>query len=190
MVFYRILFIFKITAEAIVNQCSRCCKQVQMEAYKQKHIKTHLKVTRVVDGDGLFVVDMFGKNETEVRLLGIDAPELRKCKKLLQDERETHLPGQLLMELGRKSKQYLSTLTPVNTSITLILEEQDRVDCYGRTLAYVLLPDGTCLNEAMIKEGYAKPYGKIYCQYLPVYQQLNAQAKANLKGLYSFVKTF
>jgi micrococcal nuclease len=184
------LFTFKITAEVVVNQCGKQCKQAQMEAYKQKQVKTHQKITKVVDGDGLFVVDIFGKNETEVRLLGIDAPEIRRCRKLKQDERETHLPGQLLMELGKVSKQFLSSLAPVNTSVTLVLEKQEGVDCYSRTLAYVLLPDGSCLNEVMISSGYAKPYDKYYCERLPVYQQLNAQARANLRGLYRTVVTF
>ncbi len=35
------------------------------------------------------------------------------------------------------------------------MEKQHSYDFYGRTLAYVLLPDGTCLNEIMINEGYA-----------------------------------
>jgi len=53
---------------------------------------------------------MYNKNETEVRLLGIDAPAVKKCRKLLQDEREAHLPGQLLMELGNISRQYLASV--------------------------------------------------------------------------------
>ena len=71
-----------------------------MKAYGQAIIKTHLRITKIVDGDGLFAVDIFGKNETEIRFLGIDAPEVRRSKKLKQDERETHLPGQLLVKLG------------------------------------------------------------------------------------------
>ncbi len=53
---------------------------MQIKAYGQAIIKTHLTITKVVDGDGLFVVDMFGKNETEIRFLGIDAPEVRSQK--------------------------------------------------------------------------------------------------------------
>lgn len=161
-----------------------------MDAYKQKYINTRQKITRVVDGDGLFVTDMFGKNETEVRLLGIDAPEIKRCKKLLQDERETHLPGQLLIELGHASKQFLSSIAPVGTVVTLVFEKQDCVDVYGRALAYVLMVDGCSVNERMIIEGYAKPYDKYYCEELPNYQNLNAQAKANQRGLYTTVSAF
>ena len=44
----------------------------QIRAYGQAIIKTHLKIHKVIDGDGLIVVDMFGKEEEEIRLLGID----------------------------------------------------------------------------------------------------------------------
>lgn len=163
---------------------------MQIKAYGQAIIKTHLKITKVVDGDGLFVVDMFGKNETEIRFLGIDAPEVRRSKKLKQDERETHLPGQLLLELGQASKQYLSSIAPVGTSITLVMERQHSFDFYGRTLAYVLLADGSCLNEMMINEGYAKPYDKYYCEALPEYQKINIFVKAGQRGLYQTVSIF
>lgn len=135
-------FLLKFTLQYIGLQYHKQGRQVQIKAYGQAIVKTHLTITKVVDGDGLFVVDMFGKNETEIRFLGVDAPEARKSKKLKQDERETHLPGQLLLELGQASKQYLSSIAPVGTSITLVMERQHSFDFYGRTLAYVLLPDG------------------------------------------------
>lgn len=155
------------------------------EAYKQPHLKTHHKVSRVVDGDGLFVYDIFTKKEIEIRLLGIDAPELKRCKKLIQDERETHLPGQLLMELGQHSFKYLSSLAPKDTSISFLTESANSTDPYGRTLAYVFLPDGTCLNEEMIRSGYAKPFDKYFCSQLSYYQQLAIFAKGEQRGNYS-----
>ena len=163
---------------------------MQTTAYATQIIKTHQKITKVVDGDGLFVVDMFGNNETEIRFLGIDAPEIKRSKKLMQDERETHLPGQLLLQLGQQSKQYLSTIAPINTSVTLLMEKQHSYDFYGRTLAYVLLPDGSCLNEILISAGYAKPYSKYYCNALSSYQIINFKAKQEKRGLYSAVDSF
>ncbi|MBK9959184.1 MAG: hypothetical protein IPP11_11490 [Chitinophagaceae bacterium] len=65
---------------------------MQYKAYGQAIIKTHLKITKVVDGDGIFVMNIFNKQEEEIRFLGIDAPEIKRSKKLQQDERETHLP--------------------------------------------------------------------------------------------------
>jgi micrococcal nuclease len=184
------LFTFKITIQLIDFKHIKRSKTMQLAAYAPKTIATHQRITKVVDGDGLFVVDMFGSNEIEIRFLGIDAPEIKRSKKLLQDERETHLPGQLLLELGQASKQYLSSIAPVGTSITLLMEKQYSFDFYGRTLAYVLLPDGSCLNEVMISEGYAKPYSKYYCQALPTYQVINFEAKQEKRGLYNAVNSF
>ena len=53
----------------------------------------------------------------------------------------------MLMELGQASQQFLSVLAPVGTSITLLMGKEHSYEVYGRTLAYVLLPDGSCLNE-------------------------------------------
>jgi len=80
-------------------------------------LKSHLKITKVVDGDGIFVQDIFSKEEEEIRFLGIDAPEIKRCRKLDQDERETHLPGQLLIELGRQSWEHLRDLAPIGDSV-------------------------------------------------------------------------
>ena len=85
----------------------------------------------------------------------------------MQDKRETHLPGQLLLELGKAAKQYLSSIAPVGTLITLIMEKQHSFDFYGRTLAYVNLEDSKSVGEVLIENGFAKPYSKVYCDDLP-----------------------
>ncbi|MDB5250349.1 MAG: hypothetical protein JWQ40_4743, partial [Segetibacter sp.] len=72
----------------------------------------------------------------------------------------------------------------------LLMEKQHSYDVYGRTLAYALLPDGSCLNEQMIIKGYAKAYSKYYCNQLPHYQMKNFEAKQEKRGLYSAVNSF
>ena len=161
---------------------------MQFSAKEHTIIKTHLKVTRVVDGDGLIVTDMFGNQEEEIRLLGIDAPELKRSRKLKQDERETHLPGALLIQLGLQSMHYLSSIVPLGTSVTIAMERTHSYDSYGRTLAYVFLNDGSCLNEIMIREGYAKAYSRYYCEAISEYHILNFSARKNRIGLYNFVQ--
>ena len=152
--------------------------------------KNHLKIIKVVDGDGLIVEDIFNNQEFEIRFLGIDAPELKPCRKLTQDERETHLAAQFLMELGRKSLKYLLEIAPPNTNVSILIETENEIDLYGRTLAYVFLEDGSCLNEIMIKEGFAKPYSRYFCNELPKYQMLNLNAKNEQKGLFAFSKNW
>ncbi len=153
-------------------------------------IKSHLFLSRVVDGDGAFLNDLDNKSEHEIRFLGIDAPEIKSCRKLFQDERETHIAGALLMMLGRLSFNFLKELVLPRTLLNIELEKGNEVDPYGRTLAYVYLPDGRCLNEIMIAEGYAKPYSRYYCSELTNYQILNIKAKNERKGLYGIVDNF
>ena len=120
---------------------------MQIEAKENIIIKNHLKIKKVVDGDGLIVENIFNNQEFEIRFLGIDAPELKFCRKLTQDERETHLAAQFLISLGRKSFNYLLEIAPPNTNVSILIEKENEIDIYGRTLAYVFLEDGTCLNE-------------------------------------------
>ena len=156
-----------------------------MSTFYNNNFENKFKVLQVVDGDGLIIENIFNKKIIEIRFLGIDTPEIKKCKKLKQDERETHLAAQFLMELGRKSLKYLLEIAPPNTNITISLEENNILDPYGRTLAYVYLEDGTCINEIMVTNGYAKAYNRFYCKELTKYQILNLRARNEQKGLFS-----
>lgn len=161
-----------------------------LNVFECRIIKSDLFLSKVVDGDGLILINLFDKSEEEIRFLGIDAPEIKQCRKLFQDERETHMAGALLMMLGRLSFNFMKELILPGTNITIELEKIDHIDLYRRTLAYVYLPDGRCLNEIMIAEGYAKPYSRYYCQELANYRQLNLKAKNERKGLYGIVDNF
>jgi micrococcal nuclease len=153
-------------------------------------LKTHFNVVKVVDGDGLIIENLFNKEQEEVRLLGIDAPEIKRCKKLLQDERETHLPGELLIELGYRSMNRLVELAPIGVNISLLSPVKNQYDVYGRTLAYVFTNDGLCLNELMVSEGFAKPYSRYYCTKQYLYQSLSSGAKTAKIGLFSLMENF
>ena len=165
-------------------------KTAQISAYKQILIRTHLIINKIVDGDGLIVRNIFNNQEEEVRLIGIDAPELKHCKKLNQDERETHLAAQFLIQLGRLSLNYMTSIATVGEHVTLFIELNNTTDVYGRTLAYVILSNGACLNETIIANGFAKSFNKYYCQHQAYYQQLNCTAKRNKQGLYSLSSIF
>ncbi|WP_269684948.1 thermonuclease family protein [Flavobacterium lacustre] len=152
--------------------------------------KIILKVKRFVDGDGLIAEDYYSKREFEIRLYGIDAPEMSYCAKIKKDEKELHLPAALLIKLGYMSFEFLKSNLIIGESCTLIQEENNLSDKYGRLLGYIVLHDDRVLNEIMIKEGFAKPYNDVFCEMLPMYQEWNLQAKIDLKGLYSIVNKF
>lgn len=159
-------------------------------AKERSTVKTHLKIVKIVDGDSMILSDLFNVNFEKVRLLGIDAPESCKSRKLNQDEREQHLAGNLLIELGILSFRHLSNYAHIGDNVTLKIEKNNAYDIYGRTLAYVYLSNSICLNEMMICDGYAKPNNKYFCNELNNYQLLNVTARTEKKGLYSLVDRF
>lgn len=148
------------------------------------------RVLAVIDGDGFIGAHTISNEVLEFRLYGIDAPEIKVCKKLRQDEKELHIPGELLIQLGTISATFLRSVLPVNTLLTLKQERQNKADKYGRMLCYAFVQDGSSINEILVSEGYAKPYTNIYCSELSKFQLLNILAKQNGKGLYNLVPAF
>jgi micrococcal nuclease len=112
----------------------------------------------IIDGDTFRLT-----NGDTVRLIGIDAPELSQ-------------PGGVL------SREYLAHLL-LGKPITLERGTEDR-DNYHRLLRFVYIND-LCINEEMIRQGYAE------ARYLPenpirdYYLQLEIQAEVTRAGLWS-----
>lgn len=94
-------------------------------------------VARVSDGDSIVVRTERGKTE-KVRLIGIDAPELRQ------------------KPWGREARKHLKKLLS-GASVRLETDVVKR-DRYGRLLAYVWTTGGRFINLEMIKDGYAVLY--------------------------------
>jgi micrococcal nuclease len=88
------------------------------------------KVVRVRDGDSIVV--MRGGVGIEVRLDGIDCPELAQA-------------------FGRKAKVFTSGLV-FGKAVRLVVTGKDR---YDRELAEVFLPDGRSLNKVLVGSGLA-----------------------------------
>lgn len=117
------------------------------------------KVVKVSDGDTIIVQDDSQK-KTKVRLFGIDAPE--------KDQK-----------FGLEAKQFV---------IAAVLEKQVEVekkdiDRYSRTVALVYCDKNVCLNEELIKNGFAWVYRNYY-DGKDFIDEENL-AKINKKGLWS-----
>ena len=117
-----------------------------------------LVCTSIIDGDTFRL-----ETGEKVRLIGIDAPELSQ-------------PGGVL------SREYLAHLI-LGNPITLERGSEDK-DNYNRLLRFVYTGD-LCINEEMIRQGYAE------ARYLPespirnYYLQLEMQAETARAGLWS-----
>lgn len=95
----------------------------------------HVRVIKAHDGDTVSVI-LNGRKE-KVRLIGIDAPEIKQ------------------RPWGTKARKHLEKmLIASNRKVTLEFDVERR-DKYGRLLCYIFTPDKEMLNIQMVKDGYA-----------------------------------
>jgi micrococcal nuclease len=100
-------------------------------------------VTKVVDGDTIWVE---GKGERlKVRLIGVDTPET------VDPTKEVECYGPEASDFAQE--------TLAGTQVAMLTDaSQGEVDKYGRTLAYVFLPNGQLFQELLVSGGYAYEY--------------------------------
>ena len=116
-------------------------------------------VISVLDGDTIEV--LHNTRPERIRLSGIDCPE----------------KGQAF---GHRAKQAVSALV-FGKDVLLQAQGQDK---HGRTLAEVLLSDGTHVNHELVKDGWCWWYQK-YARKDLVLRQLEQEAREHKKGLWS-----
>ena len=121
-------------------------------------------VERVVDGDTIIVRDV-----GRVRLIGVDTPE-------------TVHPGRPVEFFGREASAFTKRL--VGGKRVRLEYDQQRTDRYGRTLAYVHLPDGTFVNAEIIRRGYGHAYTRFPFKYLERFRGLERDARRAGRGLW------
>ncbi|HWH33905.1 MAG TPA: thermonuclease family protein [Acidimicrobiales bacterium] len=96
-------------------------------------------VEQVVDGDTLVV-----SGGIRVRLIGIDTPETKD-------------PRQGVQCFGPEASDEAAALVAPGTAVRLVYDVE-RLDRYGRTLAYVYRrDDGLFVNAALVAGGFAQP---------------------------------
>lgn len=129
-------------------------------------------VRAIVDGDTIRV-DLGGRTTT-VRLIGIDTPELG-------DRRDRSIGPQ---PFAREATDF--TRRKLNGQrVRLEYEPTERVDKYGRTLAYVFLDDGTFLNRELVRSGLAHLYTHSAFRHRKQFRADEEEARLARRGLWS-----
>jgi len=126
---------------------------------------TYYEVERVVDGDTI-VVEEIGK----IRLIGLDTPE-------------TVDPRKPVEYFGKEASQFLTRLV-LHEKVRLEYE-QNKLDKYKRTLAYVYMADGTFVNAEIIKQGYGFAYTKFPFKHMEQFRALEKTARETQRGLWA-----
>jgi len=131
--------------------------------------RPRVTVTPVVDGDTAHV-ELRGHDDT-IRFIGVDTPE-------------TVAPGQPIECYGPEASNFT---TQRLTGAQVRLEfDVDRIDPYGRTLAYIWMPDGSLFNETLVRRGFATvatyPPDTAYVQRFETAQRVAKNAGVGLWG--------
>ncbi len=116
-------------------------------------------VVRVLDGDTLEV--RHAGVTARIRLQGIDCPEKRQA-------------------FGQRAKQAASGLV-FGQRVTITAHGRDR---YGRTVGTVILPDGTPLNDELVRQGWCWWYRK-YAPENAVLERLETEARTAKRGVWT-----
>jgi len=163
---------------------------MQYNAKAPYTVETHWQIDEVLDGDSIIICNQFTQKRKEIRLYGLDAPEVKLNRKMIEDEEKSHLPAHYLLQLGKESLYFVLSVAPPKTPVTIITEKDNYYDYWNRQLGYVILPGGECLNDLLLINGYAKAVQQYYCGRLAEFQELNRKAQLNRVGLYRYVKVF
>ena len=101
-------------------------------------------VTQVIDGDTIEVQDD-AKGALTIRVLGIDTPETKK-------------PGHTVACWGPEASSWAQEQLEGERVALVADSTQDATDAYGRTLVYVVKPDGWDYSVESTRAGMAKSY--------------------------------
>ncbi len=124
-----------------------------------------VKVVEAVDGDTVVLA-----NGEKLRYIGIDTPESVDPRKPVQC---------FAHEAAERNKQL------VEGKEIIFYKDVSPKDIYDRWLGFVYLPDGTFVNETLVKEGFAFSY-----RYVPdvskteQFKQAETYARTNQLGLW------
>ncbi len=108
----------------------------------------------------------------KVRLIGVNTPEYQPRLKKIDP-------------YGKEASDFLKVLLPEGQAVTLETDVELK-DKYGRTLAYVHLPDGRFVNLLLVQYGLARVKAhKPNIRYHSVFKSAEKAAKAERIGLWA-----
>jgi len=162
---------------SLVVGCLALLSLVFLALGNQPEVHQLRTVVRVIDGDTVYITgNRAGEDATfPVRLLGVDAPELEFDDKERTTKREC---------FALESKMALEVLV-LHKEINLLTDsESDEIDQYGRLLRYLILPDGTNVNLALVELGAARHLSYFPLEMKDVFEQAEQEARETGRGLW------
>ena len=136
------------------------------------------QVSWVYDGDTL-EVEGVGK----VRLLGIDTPEREDSPRDRYYQTRQPISSERLRAVSRAALKF--NIRQAKGKLVTLEFDLQKKDRFGRTLAYVYLPDGTLLNRLLVEQGLAATYRRFDFRLKADFLAAEALARSAGIGLWS-----
>ena len=137
-------------------------------------------VTDVHDGDTIKVTKPGETDKIEIRLYGIDAPEIKVSTRKVDGKRVEIKYEKSSQPYGFTSRAMLSQLI-YSKKVTVITESNAKT--FGRVVARIKY-DGVDINTKMVESGMAHWYVQ-YAKHDMQFETAQARAKAAKRGLWS-----
>ncbi|MBQ1388170.1 MAG: thermonuclease family protein [Clostridia bacterium] len=156
--------------DSLVSSETGSAADAESETDETDELEGPYEVAKVVDGDTIKLI--INGEKKNVRLIGVDTPE------------SVHPDASKNVPEGKLASDHTKEL--VGDNQLYIKYGTEPADRYGRPLCYVYLPDGTMLNEQILRDGYAKVMivGKNK-EYKEKFTEIASEAKAEGRGLWS-----
>jgi micrococcal nuclease len=122
-------------------------------------------VETVINGDTLLL-----ENGTVVKLIGVTTPD-------------SNDPEKEVRQFGMAAADYTQDMVEGKEIRIKYYFQQDNAE--GRTLAAVYLPDGTCLNSELIRQGYGRADEACTSGDADTYREYEQQAREGKRGLWA-----
>lgn len=145
---------------------------IVLKDISQSATDSNYQVKQIDDGDTITVNDT-SNQEIRVRFACIDTAETPKS----DADKNTDNPADKNQFLwGNRAKERLKSIIKVGEQVKLNIVDTDR---YGRKVAEVRLPDGTFIQQILVKEGLAMVYRQYLknCASAALIEQAEAEAK-------------
>ncbi|PLX94720.1 MAG: hypothetical protein C0619_02315 [Desulfuromonas sp.] len=136
------------------------------------------RVSWIYDGDTLEVAGV-GK----VRLIGIDTPEGKASARDNFYWERYRIPASRLRQVAADA--LARNIQRVKGDLVRLEFDRQKQDKFGRTLAYLYLPDGSLLNRQLIREGLASTYRRYDFRLKQEFLAVEQQARDAAIGLWA-----
>ncbi len=116
-------------------------------------------------------------------MIGVDTPELSDPSRNLDSARRNRLDAKTVEKFAQRAKTFTGGL--VEGQAVRLEYDWQRIDKYGRTLAYVYrADDGLLVNAEIIRQGYGFPIVYFLFNRKDEFRKLGDEARTARRGLW------